>query len=185
MSFDTDCKLVSRVRNGEIQAYGDLVNAYQNSVFNVCYRFLGNREDSEDLAQETFVRAYQRLGTYDISLPFGPWIRRIATNLCLNFIKREKRYPDIEIDDEREAKVVSKQVPPEIALLTDENHEILYQAICGLPLRYKLVIELQHFQGLTYKEMAQQLGLPINTVKSHLFRARLQLAKTLRESVDV
>jgi RNA polymerase sigma-70 factor (ECF subfamily) len=76
----TDRDLVLRTRRGEVEAFGEVVARYQQSVFNVCFRMLGERMEAEDLAQETFIRAYTRLETFDTERPFGPWIRRVATN---------------------------------------------------------------------------------------------------------
>ncbi len=80
----TDRDLVLRTRRGEVEAFGEVVARYQVAVFNVCYRMLGERMEAEDLAQETFIRAYKRLETFNVERPFGPWIRRAATKVCLN-----------------------------------------------------------------------------------------------------
>ena len=90
MSQPSDGSLVSETQRGETEAFGELVRRYQNSVFNVCFRMLTERRDAEDLTQETFMRAYQRLGSFDKERAFGPWIRRVAANLCLNHIKALK-----------------------------------------------------------------------------------------------
>ena len=85
----TDSALVKRTQRGETQAFGELVERYQQSVFNVCYRILGHRQDAEDLTQDTFIRAYQKLNTFDLARSFGPWVRRIAANLCLNVLQNK------------------------------------------------------------------------------------------------
>src|SRR5262245_32172101 len=87
MGEPADRTLVLRTRAGEVEAFGELVQRYQGSVFNVCYRLLGERREAEDLAQEAFLRAYQRLGTFDADRPLGPWLRRVAANLCLNHLQ--------------------------------------------------------------------------------------------------
>jgi len=84
MPDPSDRDLALRARRGDAEAFGELVRRYQASVFNVCYRLLGERREAEDLAQEAFIRAYERLDTFDADLPFGPWMRRVAANLCLN-----------------------------------------------------------------------------------------------------
>ena len=81
-----DADLARRARRGEAAAYGELVRRHQQAVFNVCYRLLGHRQEAEDAAQEAFLRAYARLETFDLSRPFGPWMRRVAANLCLNHL---------------------------------------------------------------------------------------------------
>ena len=90
MEGPSDRSLVLRTRQGDDEAYGDLVSRHQNPVFNVCYRLMGERREAEDMSQDAFIRAYARLDTFDVERPFGPWIRRVATNVCLNRIKKFK-----------------------------------------------------------------------------------------------
>src|SRR5438552_6480540 len=97
----SDRDLVLRVRGGDAEAFGDLVQRYQNSVYNVCYRLLGEPGAAQDEAQEAFIRAYRRLDRYDETRPFGPWMRRVAANLCLNELARLQR-PSVSLDDERD-----------------------------------------------------------------------------------
>src|SRR3972149_12273455 len=94
--------LILRARRGEADAFGELVTRYQTSVFNVCYRMLYERGEAEDLAQETFIRAHERLDSFDVERPFGPWIRRVAANLCLNHLSAQPAAA-AELDDERDA----------------------------------------------------------------------------------
>lgn len=191
----SDRNLVMRTRGGETEAYGDLVRQYQNSVFNVCYRLLGERASAEDLAQDTFIRAYQRLGTFDDTRPFGPWVRRIAANLCLNHLKSTKSQPHFEFDEARDAVARDavgrdaaardanrnqRTTEPEKALISSERRDRVRAALLELPAHYRAAIELRHFQELTYDEMAAALEMPLNTVKSHLFRARKMLAEKLQ-----
>lgn len=171
-----DADLARRARRGEAAAYGELVRRHQQAVFNVCYRLLGHRQEAEDAAQEAFLRAYARLETFDLSRPFGPWMRRVAANLCLNHLAGE-RPAGLELDDERAEAAVPG---PEIAREQAEQAAAVRAAIAALPPRYRAVIELRHFQGLSYDSIAAALGLPVSDVKSHLFRARRQLAEVLK-----
>src|SRR5689334_10553246 len=98
MNAPSDRDLILRARRGEADAFGELVMRYQTSVFNVCYRILHERAEAEDLAQESFMRAYDRLSTFDIQREFGPWIRRVAANLCLNHLESQR--VAVELDDE-------------------------------------------------------------------------------------
>lgn len=88
MADPTDRDLAIRARRGDAEAFGELVRRYQGSVFNVCYRLLGERREAEDMAQEAFIRAYGRLETFDADRPFGPWIRRVAANACFNRLQQ-------------------------------------------------------------------------------------------------
>ncbi len=178
MEEPSDRALVLRVRRGEDEAYGELVRRYQRSVFNVCYRLLGERREAEDLTQEAFLRAYQRLDTYDETRPFGPWMRRVAANLCLNHLSR-RRPSQLPLDDEFDLPQEGGGADPEASRLRAERAEAVRQAVLALPPHYRAVIELRHFQGLRYAEIAETLGLPLSDVKSHLYRARRELARRL------
>jgi len=178
MPDPSDPELVSRARAGDAAAYGDLVGRYQASVFNVCYRLLGERAAAEDLAQEAFIRAHARLAQYDLARPFGPWMRRVAANLCLNHL--ESHRPSLPLDDERDqpAEDLLSQDPAAVREAA-ETAAAVRAAILRLPPHYRAVIELRHFQELSYVEIAAALHLPVSDVKSHLFRARKLLADAL------
>jgi RNA polymerase sigma-70 factor (ECF subfamily) len=179
MPDPSDQALVHETRGGDIEAYGAVVRRYQTSVFNVCYRMFGERREAEDLTQETFVRAYQRLNTYDPARPFGPWIRRIAANMCLNHLKRNRRIW-LPLDDEHDLPDAGPGVDLATAVEEKVDRSRIRDAIQALPPHYRAVIELRHFQGLSYEETARALSLPLSDVRSHLYRARQLLAERLR-----
>jgi len=173
----TDRDLILQARRGEREAFGELVTRYQTSAFNVCYRILHERGEAEDLAQETFIRAYDRIHTFDIEREFGPWIRRVAANLCLNHLEGQK--VTAELDDERDADPAQL---PESVQEVKERSEAIRQALSSLPAHYRIVVELRHYQELSYEEIAEELKIPLSDVKSHLFRARKILAEKLHAS---
>ena len=174
MTVLTDRDLIQRARRGDAQAYDELVRCYQTSVFNVCYRILHERGEAEDLAQETFMRAYHRLHTFAIEREFGPWIRRIAANLCMNYLETQKA--SLQIDEERDA---AENQGPEEQVEVKERSEQIRRALASLPAHYRIVIELRHYQDLSYDAIASELNIPLSDVKSHLFRARKLLAEKL------
>ena len=174
----TDGSLVLRIRHGEVNAYGELVQRYQTSVFNVCYRLLGERGEAEDLTQEAFIRGFQKLDTFDAERSFGPWIRRVAANLCYNHMRRHVP-PRLPLDDERDMPIHNSEPDPETRHVQRERGEDVRAAILGLPPHYRAVIELRHYQEMTYADIAEALKIPMSDVKSHLFRARRLLAKRL------
>jgi RNA polymerase sigma-70 factor (ECF subfamily) len=174
MTASTDRDLIVRARRGESDAFGELVTRYQNNVFNVCHRILHERGEAEDLAQETFLRAYNRLGSFDLEREFGPWIRRVAANLCLNHLESQK--PGAPLDEDRDA---DRSPGPERQVEVKERSEQIRLALASLPPRYRLVVELRHYQELSYDEIAAELNIPLSDVKSHLFRARKLLAEKL------
>lgn len=183
----TDQQLVTRTRSGRPDAYGELVRRYQTDVFNVIYRLTGEQQEALDLAQETFVRSYHALDTFDITRPFGPWIKRIATNLTLNTLQR-RRVTTVTLtrtsaatDDTTEWELPDRSTEPETIYLTNERDTLVRNAILELPPHYRAVIELRHFQELSYEEIAEALDITLSDVKSHLFRARRHLRQRLEE----
>ena len=179
MSQPSDGSLVSQTQRGETEAFSELVRRYQNSVFNVCYRMLAERRDAEDLTQETFIRAHQRLGSFDKERAFGPWIRRVADNMCLNHIKAQNPATELR-DDERDYQYETGENNPDGKQQSSEEKGDIRTAILDLPANYRAAIELRHYQEMSYKEISSQLNIPVTDVKSHLFRARKLLAKRIR-----
>lgn len=177
MTAPTDRDLIQRARRGDAEAFGGLVTRYQTSVFNVCYRMTNERREAEDLAQETFIRIYSRLDKFDIQREFGPWVRRAAANLCLNHLEAQ-RSTNV-LDDERDADEIQR---PETIYEVRERSEQIRDALASLPPHYRAVVELRHYQEMSYDEIATQLCIPLSDVKSHLFRARKLLAEKLHAS---
>ncbi|MFO7684007.1 MAG: sigma-70 family RNA polymerase sigma factor [Chloroflexota bacterium] len=173
-------ELLAQAMRGSHQAYGVLVGRYQQSVFAVCYRLLGQRQDAEDAAQETFVRAFRSLAGFDRQRPFGPWLRQIATNMCYDLLRQRPFEPPPMLEEQDWSHDhAAGWREPEQRQINRERRQQLWQAIHTLPPHYRLVVELRHFQELSYNEIADRLNLPLNTVKSHLLRARKLLLERL------
>lgn len=171
--------LAHRARMGDAAAFGELVRAHQGAVFNVCYRLTGERREAEDMAQEAFIRAYERISSFDPARPFGPWMRRVAANVCLNALAAARRLV-FSLDDERQPEPRADALSePATAYEQRLTADTVRDALLALPAHYRAVIELVHFQDMSYAEAAQVLRLPLSNVKSHLFRARKSLAKML------
>lgn len=175
MDASLDRDLILHARRGDNEAYGELVTRHQTSVFNVCYRILHERAEAEDMVQETFIRAYRRLESFDLERPFGPWIRRVAANVCLNQLETHK--VTSELHDERDA---NENERPEAIYVVKERNEQIRLALVSLPANYRAVIELRHYQEMSYDEIAIELKIPLSDVKSNLFRARKLLAEKLK-----
>jgi len=175
MSDSEERELVERAQRGETAAFGELVRMHQASVFNVCLRLMGERAEAEDAAQEAFIRAFGRLSTFQPERPFGPWMRRVAANFCLN--RLEARREAVPLDEERDE---AAELTPEASRVQTEQSQAVRTALASLPAHYRAVVELRHFQELSYDEIAAELNLPLSDVKSHLFRARKMLAEKLR-----
>ena len=174
----SDRQLVERTLQGEVSAYGTLVQRYQQSVFNVCYRFMGERQGAEDQTQEAFLRAHDKLGTFKLDKPFGPWIRQVAANLCLNALNRHGPY-QLPLEEERAMPDEAHWVDPEANRQQQERADRVRQALLKLPPHYRAVIELRHYGEMSYKEIAKSLNLSLSDVRSHLYRARKTLAQEL------
>ena len=174
MTAPTDRDLIVRARRGDGDAFSELVTRYQANVFNVCYRILHERGSAEDLAQETFMRAYDRLEQFDLEREFGPWVRRVAANLCLNHLESQK--VTAPLDEDRDA---DESQRPEKQVEVRERSEQIRAALASLPPHYRVVVELRHYQEMSYDEIAAELKIPLSDVKSHLFRARKLLAEKL------
>ncbi len=170
--------LIDRVFLGDTDAFGDLVRIHQEFVYWVCYRLLGVRQEAEDLAQDTFIRAYERIHTFDRARPFSPWIRRIASNLCYNYLQSNKQN-ELPIEYEASKQVGRVERLPETIHERHEQFRAIQHALMYLPARYRVVIELRHFQELSYNEISETLGIPLSDVKSHLYRGRKMLADEL------
>jgi RNA polymerase sigma-70 factor (ECF subfamily) len=175
MDAPSDRDLILDTRRGNVAAFGELVTRHQTSVFNVCYRILHERADAEDMSQETFIRAHARLHSFDVERPFGPWIRRVAANVCLNHLESQKI--TVELDDEKDA---GESQSPQGRLEVRERNEQIRAALASLPANYRAVIELRHYQEMSYDEIAAELKIPLSDVKSNLFRARKLLAEKLK-----
>ena len=185
----TDHELVALAQKGSEKAYRELLGRYQRPVFSLVYRMLRDREQAEDLAQETFVRVFNHIERYDPKYKFSSWIFKIATNLTIDHI-RKKEVATVSIDgsryavtaDEIEAStitVASGDENPEELLVAKELGESIEGAIGELRAEYRTAILLRHVEGREYQEIADIMGLPLGTVKTFIHRARKELQEKL------
>jgi len=185
----TDHELVALAQKGSEKAYRELLGRYQRPVFSLVYRMLRDREQAEDLAQETFVRVFNNIGRYDPKYKFSSWIFKIATNLTIDHI-RKKEVATVSIDgsryavtaDEIEAStitVASDDENPEELLEAKELGESIEGAIGALRPEYRTAILLRHVEGREYQEIADIMSLPLGTVKTFIHRARHELRTKL------
>jgi len=178
MISEQEHEWVRRARAGDQAAFGEIVHCHQQAVFNVAYRLLENVHDAEDATQEAFLRAYQFLDRFDPDRPLLPWLKRIAANVCLNRLEGQKTLS--ALDDERTPVADPNPSPEALSVLHDRDERIRSE-LHRLPPRYRIVIELRHFQGLRYEQIASELDRPVSDVKSNLFRARKLLAERLKD----
>lgn len=167
--------LVERALDGDLRAFEQLVDRYQRQLFNVAFRMLNDREDSLDVTQTTFLKAFDKLGTYDSRHRFFSWIYRILVNESLNLLgKRRKAVPVPE-------ELPSASPQPDAVLHGNEVAREIQAALQRLTADYRTVIVLRYFGDMSYQEMSEALDVPERTVKSRLFTARRRLCRLLAE----
>ncbi|HYK71783.1 MAG TPA: RNA polymerase sigma factor SigW [Pseudoneobacillus sp.] len=179
-------KRILQVLKGDQDAYGEIVEIYKDKVYQLCYRMLGNRHEAEDIAQDAFIRAYININSFNIELKFSTWLYRIATNLCIDRIRKKK--PDYYLDAEvagtdgltMYSQISSKSDMPEKELESLELEETIQKEILKLPDKYRSVIVLKYIEELSLIEIGEILNLPIGTVKTRIHRGREALRKQLR-----
>ena len=182
----TDEELIARVLAGDEASYGTLVTRYQDYVYTIAVRIVGNDEDAEDVAQGAFVRAYRALPRFRGDSKFSSWLYRIATNRALTHLKRRRRRAvtvDIESGPHVEAGVIDdargEEMSPELVVRDEEFRRAVRAAVLELPEQYRVVVTLFYLEERSYKEVAATLGIPMGTLKTHLHRARALLRDIL------
>lgn len=181
-----DQALVERVQKGDKKAFDILVLKYQQRVMNILSRYVRDPYEVQDLAQETFIKAYRALATFRGDSAFYTWVYRIAINTAKNFIVAQGRRPprdDIEASEAEQysgADGLREHASPERILLKDEIAEMVFNTIGELPEDLKMAITLREIEGLSYDEIAETMSCPIGTVRSRIFRARETIDEKLR-----
>jgi RNA polymerase sigma-70 factor, ECF subfamily len=169
-----DGELVARVLRGNSEAFATLVERYDRAVYHLAYRTLHDVEEARDATQEAFFKAFRSLRTFKPGAKFSTWIFAITYHACCDRLNRRKRYTS----DEMPERADSAPGPEQQVVALDEASR-LRAAIDALPEKYRTVVTLFHLQGRQYEEIANVLGLPMGTVKTHLFRAKEQLRRLL------
>lgn len=173
-------ELIVRAKNGDKSAFEALILKYQKKIYFLCYRITNDHYSADDLAQEAFVKAYFMLHSFHDGEPFYPWLRKIAINLTLNYLRRKRREVRISNHDLKRSEI-SDPFAEDKNSLYDENliKKRVEKAIHSLPLDQKSVFLLKYYEKLSYKEISKALKIPIGTVMSRLNRARERLKSAL------
>jgi len=171
-SDSDDLALVRQSLTGQTEAFGTLVTRYHRVMYTVALRMLGNAEDAQDATQEAFVKAYQRLASFDPSYRFYSWMYRILVNECLN-VTRDRRPEDTLAED------TPGSSDPFDSAVAEERRDQINMALLQLTPEYRAVVVLRHFAGQSYGEIAAALAIPEKTVKSRLYSARQRLGELL------
>lgn len=188
----TENEIIERVKNGNRDAFTELMERYRTQVFNTAYRMLSDYEDASDATQEVFIKIYKSIASFKGQSSFTTWIYVICRNVCNDILRKRKRQGiNISIygDDEDESspiKNIKSDTPtPEETVETDERQRLVQEAIASLKPEYREVIVYSDMQQLSYEEIAQILKCPVGTVRSRLNRARTALRKILAEKREL
>jgi RNA polymerase sigma-70 factor (ECF subfamily) len=172
---DQELLWLEQARRGDQTAFSRLVEAYQRPVYNLCYRMLSNAPEAEDAAQETFVRMYTKLHTYQPDRKLSSWVLSIASHYCIDRLRR-RRGQWLSLDEEPMATTLPSQNrgPEELAVRAESRDEV-QRLVDMLPAAYRVPLILRYWHDLSYAEIAEVMGLTVQAVKSRLHRARLQV----------
>lgn len=176
-------ELVENSLAGCHDAFAALVDAYQQAVYNVCYRILGDPFEAEDAAQEAFLRAYQHLDRYDVQRSFKTWLLSIASNHCIDRLRR-RRLTQLSLEDlfPSHPALASHAPGPEEHALDGERCDCFQEMLETLPANYRIAVVLYYWYDMPCNEIAAMLGTREGTVKSRLYRARRQLGAQMQRS---
>ncbi|AJY75313.1 RNA polymerase subunit sigma-24 [Paenibacillus beijingensis] len=184
-----EANLLRMSLKGDQRAFAELVGMYQDKLYHMAYRMLYNRQEAEDVVQETFLRVYKNMERYDESQKFSTWIYRIATNLSIDRLR--KRKPSYSLDAESNdhegldgySMIPSDDRTPESELVLSETQRTIHQAIETLPPKYKSVMVLRYLQDMSLQEIGEVLDMPVTTVKTRVHRGREFLRKRLEHKL--
>lgn len=174
--------LVSRCRDGNDDAWRELVDRFGPKVYAVAYHFTMKREDAEELSQEVFLKIFENLHRYDGGFPLVAWILSVSRNLCIDRYRRKKREKSFRfVSDEAVTVLLKSDDDPASMALKKERTKLLFSALAEIPEDLAEILVLRDLNGLAYDEIGKALDLPDGTVKSRLFRARAEVARKIRE----
>lgn len=184
--METDALLVRHASQGDAIAFETLMESHQHTIYALCLRMMGSRQDALDMAQEAMLRIYRSLGSFKAQANFSTWIYRITANVCIDELRKRKRTETVSIDVLAQSgfEPDGESPSPEASTLSKETREELARAIMMLPLDQRTAIVLRDVQGLSYEEVAGAMGINLNTVKSRISRGRHRLRQILLEIAE-
>ena len=182
-----DFVLVQQATNGDQKAYAELMGRYRDAIYYMLLKMVNNSSDAEDLTIEAFGKAFKNIQQYTPNYAFSTWLFKIATNNCIDFIRKKKTATvslDQGDDDEEKAPqdIMAPVLDPEESMIKNQKKVMMREIVSKLKPRYRKLIELRYFQEFSYEEIAEELELPIGTVKAQLFRARELLFNILKNT---
>jgi RNA polymerase sigma-70 factor (ECF subfamily) len=179
-----DSTLIGKCLRGDAQSYGQLVDKYSGRILNLGFAMLGSRHDAEDVAQEAFVRAYRSLARFEKRARFSSWLYQIALNLCRDQLKARSRHARSAEEEQLAALDGNPQEQAPRLVLQEELSHKMQDAIQKLPVAYREAFVLRHLQNVDYDEIGEIAGIPADTVRVRVYRAREMLRGHLSPDVD-
>ena len=186
--IEEDRKLIKQILKGNNKAYAKLFSRYKDAIYFMTLKMVINKRDAEDLTYETFDKALRNIEQYNFEYAFSTWIFRIATNNCIDFLrKRKMQLISIESSNDNdddflvgEDSIQSSALDPEQVMIREQQIILVQELLAQLKTKYKQLIEMRYFKDYSYEEIAKELQLPIGTVKTLLFRAKSMLAELIQ-----
>lgn len=178
-----DANLVRLCQNGDMAAFEQLFYKYQEQVYSTAYRMMNNQEDAQDLTQEIFLRAYQKISKFSFTSAFSTWLYRLAVNLCVDALRKRKRTANTTPLEEA-ASQADASTPEDHAISTDRERQV-WEAINSLKEKERAIIILRDIEGLSYKEIAEVFKCSLGRVKSRLHEARQRLKMILETETEL
>ncbi len=179
--------LLRRAQNGDAHAFDELVGPHEKRVYALCLRMLGDREDALDCAQEAMLRIWRALSSYRRQASFSTWVYRIATNTCLDFLRKKKVRPSVSLDALTDAgfSPADDSARPDLHAEGLAQRQALSEGIASLPPEMRAALVLRDVQGFSYEEVSAILDAPLGTVKSRINRAREKLRSILFQDAEL
>jgi RNA polymerase sigma-70 factor (ECF subfamily) len=182
--MDQERAWIELALQGDRAAFGQLVRAYERPVYNLTYRMLGNPAEAEDAAQETFLRAYSKLATYQPGRKFVNWLLSIASHHCIDRLRRKSRTPQLSLEEPLPPEWLASDAPrPDEVVSKNQERERVREVLDTLPEDYRATVVLRYWYGLSYREIAETTGSTESAIKSRLHRARRMMAEQLQPAL--
>ncbi len=166
---------IDRAVSGDPEAFSHLIETYQNPVYNLCYRMLGDPDEAEDAAQESFLRAYKGIRRYDRERSFSTWLLSIAAHYCIDLMRR-RRYATLSYDELPQLDPPDLNPGPEMSLILSESQRRVQALLASLSPQDRAAIVMRYWNDLSYEEIGEALSMTVSAVKSRLHRARREMA---------
>jgi len=181
-----ELEIIEKIKQGKSEYFKEFVDKYKNMVFRICFGFVKNKEDAEDITQEVFFTIYKNIKDFKFESKISTWIYRIAINRSLNHIRKRKLsriFNKISLKEENEDKEAeipaARDSSADFKVITEEKKNIISKALYGLPSNQRVAFTLYNIEGFTYEEIAEIMGCSISAVESRIHRAKMNLQKKL------